>query len=47
MTLSGQCDFTVTIRLDWISLRVVLLDRPQKGHQPLYVFDILILILNI
>ncbi len=36
-----------TVRPDWISLRVVSLDRPLKGHQPLYVFDFLILILNI
>ena len=36
-----------TIRPDWISLRVVSLDGPLKGHQPLYVFDFLILLLNI
>ena len=35
-----------TIRPGWISLRMVSLDRPQKGHPPLYVFDFLILILN-
>jgi hypothetical protein len=36
-----------TVGPDRISLRVVSLDRPLKGHQPLYVFDFLILILNI
>jgi hypothetical protein len=35
------------LRPDSISLRVVSLDWPQKGHQPLYVVDFLILILNI
>ena len=36
-----------TVGPDRISLRVLSLDRPLKGHQPLYVFDFLILILNI
>jgi hypothetical protein len=35
-----------TVRPDWISMRVVSLDRPQKGH-PLQVLDFLILIANI
>jgi hypothetical protein len=28
-----------TIRPDWTSLRVLPLDRPRKGHQPLWDFD--------
>jgi len=36
-----------TVRPDWICIRVVPLDRPWNGHQPLYVYDFLILILNI
>jgi hypothetical protein len=28
-----------TIKPDWNSLRVVPLDRPGKGHQPLWIFD--------
>ncbi len=35
-----------TVRSDWIFVRVVPLDGPGKGHQPLYVFHFLILILN-
>ncbi len=31
--------FKGTVWHDCISLRVVSLDRPLKGHQPLYVFD--------
>ncbi len=36
-----------TVRPDWICMRVVPLESPLKGHQPLYVFDFLISILNI
>jgi hypothetical protein len=32
---------------DWICMRVVPLESPLKGHQPLYVFDFLISVLNI
>ncbi len=32
---------------NWICLRVVPLDRPWNGHQPLWVFDFLISVLNI
>jgi hypothetical protein len=39
--------FKGTNRPGWISLRVVSLHRPLNGHQSLYVFDFLILILNI
>jgi hypothetical protein len=35
-----------TVRPDWICLRVVSLKSPLKGHQPLYVFNFLFLILN-
>ena len=36
-----------TVRPDWICMRVVSLERTLKGHQPLYVFNFLFLILNI
>ncbi len=36
-----------TVRPDWICMRVVSLESPLKGHQPLYVFNFLFLILNI
>jgi hypothetical protein len=39
--------FTGTVRPDWICRRVVSLENPLKGHQPLYVFNFLFLILNI
>ncbi len=38
---------TRTVRPDWICMRVVPLDRPLKGNQPVYVFDFLISVLNI
>ncbi len=31
-----------SVRPDWIYMRVVPLDRPWKGHKPLWVFDFLI-----
>ncbi len=34
-----------TVRPDWICM--VPLESPLKGHQPLYVFDFLISVLNI
>ncbi len=37
----------LTVRPDWIWMRVVPLESPLKGHQPLYVFDFLISVLNI
>ncbi len=39
--------FKGNVRSDWIWMRVVPLDRPWKGHQPLQVFDFLISVLNI
>ncbi len=36
-----------TVRPDWICMRVVSLKSPLKGHQPLYLFNFLFLILNI
>jgi hypothetical protein len=36
-----------TVRPDWICMRVVSLESPLKVHQPLYVFDFLISLLNI
>ncbi len=36
-----------TVRPDWICMRMVSLESPLKGHQPLYVFNFLFLILNI
>jgi hypothetical protein len=36
-----------TVRPDWICMRVVPLESPLKGPQPLYVFDFLISVLNI
>jgi hypothetical protein len=36
-----------TVRPDWICMKVVPLESPLKGHQPLYVFDFLISVLNI
>jgi hypothetical protein len=38
--------FKGTIQPDWICMRVVSLKSPFKGHQPLYVFNFLFLILN-
>jgi hypothetical protein len=34
--------FKGTVRPGWICMRVVPLESPLKGHQPLYVFDFLI-----
>ncbi len=31
-----------TVRPDWICMRVVSLESPLKGHQPLYVFNFFI-----
>ncbi len=42
---SFLCTFKGTVRPDWICMRVLPLDRPWKGHQPLKVF--LFFILNI
>ena len=39
--------FKGTVRPDWICMGVVSLESPLKGHQPLYVFNFLFLILNI
>jgi hypothetical protein len=36
-----------TVRPDWICMRVISLESPLKGHQPLHVFNFLVLILNI
>ncbi len=36
-----------TVRPDWICMRVVSLESPLKGHQPLYVLNFLFFILNI
>jgi hypothetical protein len=36
-----------TIRPDWICMKGVSLNRSLKGHQPLYVSDFLISVLNI
>ena len=36
-----------TVRPDWICMRVISLGSTLKGHQPLYVFNFLFLILNI
>jgi hypothetical protein len=36
-----------TVRPDWICMRVVSLESTLNGHQPLYVFNFLFLILNI
>jgi len=36
-----------TVRPDWVCMRVVSLESPLKGHQPIYVFDFLISVLNI
>ncbi len=36
-----------SVRPDWICMRVVPLESPLKGHQPLYVFDFLISVINI
>jgi hypothetical protein len=33
--------FKGTVRPDWICMRVVSLESPLKGHQPLYVFNFL------
>ncbi len=38
--------FKGKVRPDWICMRVAPLDRPWKGHQPLYVFNFLISLLN-
>jgi hypothetical protein len=37
----------ITVRPDWICMRVVPLESPLKGHQPLCVFDFFISVLNI
>ena len=37
-------DIKGTVRPDWICIRVVSLESPLKGHQPLYVFNFLFLI---
>ncbi len=34
--------FKGTVWPDWICMRVLPLESPLKGHQPLYVFDFLI-----
>jgi hypothetical protein len=39
--------FKGTVRPDWICMRVLPLESPLKGYQPLYVFDFLISVLNI
>ncbi len=39
--------FKGTVQPDWICMRVVPLESPLKGHQPLYDFDFLISVLNI
>jgi hypothetical protein len=39
--------FIGTVRPDWICMRVVSLESPLKGHQPLYVLNFLFWILNI
>jgi hypothetical protein len=39
--------FKGTVWPDWICMRVVPLESPLKGHQPLYGFDFLISVLNI
>jgi hypothetical protein len=36
-----------TVRPDWICMRVISLESSLKGHQPLHVFNFLVLILNI
>ncbi len=43
----GVLIFKGTVRPDWICMRVVSLESPLKGHQPLYVLNFLFLILNI
>ncbi len=40
-------NFKGTVRPDWICMRVVSLENPLKGHQPLYVINFFFLILNI
>ncbi len=42
-----SCNIKGTVRPDWICMRVVSLESSLKGHQPLYVFNFLFLILNI
>jgi hypothetical protein len=39
--------FKGTVRPDWICMRVISLESPLKRHQPLHVFNFLVLILNI
>jgi hypothetical protein len=39
--------FKGTVRPDWICMRVISLESPLKGHQPLHVFNFSVLILNI
>jgi hypothetical protein len=41
------CLFKGTVRPDWICMRVLPLESPLKGYQPLNVFDFLISVLNI
>ena len=33
------CLVNGTVRPDWTCMRVVSLESPLKGHQPLYVFN--------
>ncbi len=39
--------FKGTVRPDWICTRVVSLESPLKAHQPVYVFNFFISLLNI
>ena len=45
-TAGSSYSFKGTVRPDWICMRVVSLKSHLKGHQPLYVFNFLFLILN-
>ncbi len=47
LKIQNQYRFKGTVRSDWICMRVVSLESPLKGHQPLYVLNFLFLILNI
>jgi hypothetical protein len=47
MFFRTERSFKGTVRPDWICMRVVSLESTLKGHQPLYVFNFLFLILNI
>ncbi len=44
---SSRASVKGTVRPDWICMRVVPLESPLKGHQPLYGLDFLISVLNI